>query len=369
MTKTTSRLAQVRKQRQIAVAELARSVGVSRQTIYSIEDGSYIPNTAVALRLSKALGAAVEELFSLEEEPGGSVMTDLLSPDGNESVREGQPVRLCRVAERVIAVPSAVLSPAYLPQADGLAGEPVKGGCISVASSRPVPEHQLLLAGCDPALSLAGEMLKRAGMDFIGVPAPSQRALGWLKEGKVHAAGSHLLDAESGAYNVPYIRRLFSQGSVRVITFATWQQGLLVTAGNPKRLTGISDLARKGVRFVNREKGSGSRKVLDAGLLAAGLLPTSIRGYNWSVSGHLEVARRIAVGEADAGIATESAARCFGLDFVPLAVERFDLTVPKTFARTPVMEAFLNGLNDAAFRKELRAIAGYDTSETGKVQL
>jgi putative molybdopterin biosynthesis protein len=142
-----------------------------------------------------------------------------------------------------------------------------------------------------------------------------------------------------------------------------------VKPGNGKRLTGISDLARKGVRFVNREEGSGSRKLLDSGLLAAGISPQSIRGYNWCAAGHLEVARRIAAGEADAGIATESAARCFGLDFVPLAVERFDLTMTAAFSRSPVAETFLNTLNASVLRAKLKVIAGCDTSETGKVQL
>jgi molybdopterin molybdotransferase/putative molybdopterin biosynthesis protein len=368
MMKTRSRLAEVRKQRKIPVAELARSIGVSRQTVYAIEDGSYVPNTAVALRLSRELGVTVEELFSLDEPSEGPVRADLLRHDDGEPVQEGQPVRLCWVADRLIAVPSSALLPAYLPQSDGVVGERSSGG-VSIASPFSASGEQLLLAGCDPALSLIGELLRPAGIDIIGVPAPSHRALDWLQEGKVHAAGSHLLDAASGTYNVPFVRRMFPQGAVRVITFATWQQGLLVKPGNGKRLTGISDLARKGVRFVNREEGSGSRKLLDSGLLAAGISPQSIRGYNWCAAGHLEVARRIAAGEADAGIATESAARCFGLDFVPLAVERFDLTMTAAFSRSPVAETFLNTLNASVLRVKLKVIAGCDTSETGKVQL
>lgn len=366
MAKTVSRVGAVRKQRQIPVAELARSVGVSRQTIYAIEDGSYVPNTSVALRLGRVLGVAVEELFSLEEPGEGQLQADLLDC-GGEGLKPGQTVRLCRVNDRLMAVPGLAV-PSYLPQADAVV-EKCGSEAATVVGAPAVPGNRFLLAGCDPALSLIGEASKASGIEIVSVPAASQRALEWLHEGKIHAAGSHLLDAESGTYNVPIVQRIFAAGSVRVITFASWRQGLLVKSGNPKMLAGIADLTRRGVLFVNRELGSGSRKMLDAGLAAAGIDGGSVRGYESCASGHLEVARRIAAGEADTGIATESAARCFGLDFLPLAVERFDLSLREGSLALPAAQVLLNVLASGGFRKKLRLIAGYDTEETGKVQL
>lgn len=364
--KTVSHVAKIRKDRQIAVADLARSVGVSRQTIYAIEDGTYVPNTSVALRLSRVLGVAVEDLFSLDEPADGLLKAELLIPIG-ERLREGQSVRLCRVEDRLIAVPSSAL-PAYLPQSDGVITAFSSAG-VSIVSPGEVSTDRFLLAGCDPALSLLGETLHASRIEIVSVPAASQRALDWLHDRKIHAAGSHLLDPKTGMYNVPFVRRLFQPGSVRVITFAAWQQGLLMKAGNPKGLCGIADLARTEVTFVNREEGSGSRKLLDSGLRSSGIAPSSISGYNSLATGHLDVARRIAAGEADAGIATESAARCFGLDFLPLASERFDLTFTELSLSLPSAQAFLHTLSSAAFRTKLRVVAGYDTTDTGKVQL
>lgn len=363
---TISRLAHFRKQRQISVVDLARSVGVSRQTIYAIEDGTYVPNTSVALRLGRALGVSVEDLFALDDRPAGTLEADLLNP-GSEPLRKGQPVRLCRVEDRLIAVPSVAV-PAYLPQSDALIAN---GGpsSISVLPSSDTAPERLLLAGCDPALSLLGDALLPSRIEIISVPVASQRALDWLQRRQIHAAGSHLLDSRTGAYNVPYIRRHFEAGSVRVITFAGWQQGLLLKAGNPKHLSGIEDLTRRNVTIVNREEGSGSRKLLDAALHRLGIPSDSIRGYDRTASGHLDVARRIMEGEADAGIATESAARCFGLEFIALANERFDLTFTQASLGLPAAQAFLNTLASAPFRAKLREVAGYDTGETGKTQL
>lgn len=366
VTKTVSRVAKVRKERRISVADLARSIGVSRQTIYAIEDGTYVPNTSVALRLGRALGVTVDDLFSLDEPAQGLLKADLLSSTGEPS-RKGQPVRLCQVEDRMIAVPGSPL-PAYLPRADGVIGS-VSGEEVSVVSSGEVSNDSFLLAGCDPALSLVGDALQHFRLEVVSVPAASQRALDWLREHKIHAAGSHLLDPMSGTYNIPFVRRLFDAGSVRVITFAAWQQGIVMRSGNPKNISCVADLARRDVRFVNREEGSGSRKLLESGLRSAGIESAAIPGFSNFAFGHLEVARRISTGEADAGIATESAARCFGLDFLPLADERFDLTFSESSLSLPTAQAFLNTLASAEFRTKLRVIAGYDTTETGKTQL
>ena len=370
-TQTRTRLQEIRKERGLAAAELARRVGVSRQTIYAIEDGSYVPNTTTALRLARALEARVEDLFSLQEPLGNAnelIRAEFLA-NGAEAAVEGQLVRLCRVGERLVAVPSPDL-PAYLPPAEGIVQRSLKGA-VWVKPFGEVPDNgkRLLLAGCDPALSILTETLASSGVEIITIPCSSRSALQWLKKGSVHAAGSHLLDHATGTYNIPLIQRAFSPGSVRVATFAVWEQGLIVEHSNPKHITSLADLHRKDVRIMNREKGSGSRDLLDTGLRVAGITPGSVKGYDDVAHGHLSAASAVAVGSADCCIATQSAARRFGLNFIPLSSERFDLAFSQSSLELPGAKALLEALNHAALRRKLQMMAGYETQQTGTVQL
>ena len=361
-----NRLQEIRTKRGVSAADLALSAGVSRQTIYAVEDGSYVPNTTVALRLARTLGVTVEDVFSIEDE----LMVEAVNADllpGHEPVTEGGLVRFCRVNRRLIAVPASSL-PAYLPTADGII-ESRKGRTVAINPVSPVPgdRKRLLVAGCDPALSLLNEFLAASGIEIISVPCSSRRALQFLKRGTVHAAGSHLVDRTTGDYNVPFIRRMFARNAVAVITFALWEEGLVLRRGNPKSIRSITDLGGRDVTLINREKGSGSRDLLDSGLRKAGMQPELIKGYNSIVQGHLAAAYEVATGAADCCIAPHSAARCFGLDFIPLRVERFDLSVARTSLELPAVRALLDLLNRSVLRKKLQAIAGYDISRTGQL--
>jgi putative molybdopterin biosynthesis protein len=361
-----NRLHEIRTARGVSAADLARDAGVSRQTIYAVEDGSFVPNTTVALRLARALGVRVEEIFVMEDEQRtAAVKADLLSSD--EPAREGGFVRFCRVNQRLIAVPVSSL-PAYLPTADGVI-ESRKNLTVAINPLSGVPDEsrRLLVAGCDPALSLLNELLTASGIEVIGVPCSSRRALHYLKKGTVHAAGSHLVDHATGDYNVPIIRRMFPRSAVEVVTFAIWEQGLVLRRSNPKSIQSIADLSRKDVTLINREKGSGSRDLLDSGLRKAGIRTESVKGYNSIARGHLAAAYEVATGAADCCIAPRSAARCFGLDFVPLSVERFDLSLARTSLQLPAATAVLDLLNRSVLRNKLQAIAGYDVSQTGQV--
>jgi len=358
-------LQEIRKRRGISAADLARRVGVSRQTIYAIEDGAFIPNTTVSLQLSRALDVTVEEIFSISEEQApGPMSADLLPV---VEVNEGQPVRLCRVNRRLVAVAASFL-PAYLPPADSIV-ESRKNLSVRVKSPVALPEDdkRLLLAGCDPALSLLHDALRPSGIEIISVPAASRLALQWLKQGRVHAAGSHLLDRATGKYNLPMIRRLFPKASVRVITFAVWEQGLVVRRGDPKGIRSVADLAGNRFRLINREKGAGSRDLLDFSLRELGIPFKQVNGYDSIAQGHLAAAYAVAAGDADCCIAPRSAARCFGLDFVPLAVERFDLSFTKASLESAAARALLDVLQRSHFRRKLESIAGYDTVQTGDV--
>jgi molybdate-binding protein/DNA-binding XRE family transcriptional regulator len=368
---TRTQLNEVRQQRGVSAAQLAKLAGVSRQTVYAIEAGDYVPNTTLALQLAKILEVRVEDLFQLEGEPPEApapVTVDLISAP--EQARKGQPVQLCRVGKRTIGV-SADPQPLMLPMADGVIVETPKRNQqaqVHVFQNEPEEGKRLLIAGCDPGISLLAQHLGRFDdIDLIIAPSSSQQALHWLKEGKAHLAGSHLRDLPSGEYNLPAIKRLFPAGSVKVVTFAIWEQGLVLASGNPKNIRGVEDLVRKEVRMVNREKGAGSRELLDRQLRQAGIPVNRVMGYDRLAHGHLPAALAVSLGEADCCIATRSAARAFGLSFLPLATERYDLVLRRQDAKLAAMEILLDVLNRADIRRKLEHLAGYDTRHTGEV--
>ena len=368
---TRTALHEIREQRGVSAAELAKLTGVSRQTIYAIEAGDYVPNTALALHLAKILEVGVEDLFQLEAEPPpppAPIRVDLLG-DGHPASK-GQPVQLCRVGKRMMGV-AASAQPLMLPMADGVVAESDERSHqarVRIFPGEIEESKRLLVAGCDPGMSLLAQHLARYhDVDLVVAPSSSQQALEWLKQGKVHVAGSHLRDAPGGEYNVPVVRRLFGRGAVKVVTFAIWEQGLVVAGTNQKQIRGVEDLARKDVRIVNREKGAGSRALLDSKLKEVGIAPGKVAGYDRIAYGHLPAALAVSLGEADCCIATRSAARAFGLGFLPLATERYDLVVRRQFLRMPAVQALLDLLQRTAIRRKLELLAGYDTSHTGEV--
>jgi putative molybdopterin biosynthesis protein len=363
-----NRLGQIRKSRGIGASDLARRVNVSRQTIYAIEVGAYIPNTEVALHLAQELEVTVDELFSLS----------LAAPNSPESVTaevlsvaapaKGQPVRICQIGSKWVSVP-VPNTPYFIPEADGIVKRISHSNGradLMVFAKDEAAQRRLVLAGCDPAASLLSNMVERiSGVEIVSAAASSKLALTWLTEGKVHIAGSHLEDPKSGEFNLPYIRENFPREEILVVTFAQWEEGLVVRTGNPKGIRKPEDLARRGIRFVNREPGSGCRALLDKLLVKAGLSPAKLQGYGDVAWGHLPAAYKVLTGEADACLATKSAAQTFGLDFIPLHSARYDLVMRKRTGDLPAVKAFLDVLQRATLRRKLEVLAGYDTSRTG----
>ncbi|MBX6377213.1 MAG: substrate-binding domain-containing protein, partial [Clostridia bacterium] len=234
------------------------------------------------------------------------------------------------------------------------------------------PEAELrrnvLVAGCDPALGLLAGWLAGRGAPcrLVWVHAPSRGALAALLAGEVHLAGVHLYDEPSGSYNVAAVRRALPRAEVLLVHLAQWEQGLVVAPGNPLAIRRAEDLADPRVRLVNREPGSGARELLDRLLRQAGIPPRAVRGYDREVPGHLAVGWAVASGGADAGIGSRATAEAFGLDFIPLSRERFDLVVPADLADDPRMDRLLDTVASGEFRAQLASVAGYDTGETGR---
>lgn len=364
-----NRLAEIRKKRGTGATDLAKRVGVTRQTIYAIEAGTYIPNTQVALKLARELKSTVEELFAAPPEagsPGELLSADLLSAG---TPAKGQPVRISSVGSRWVSVPVSAV-PYYLPEADAVIGRMQYGGRagLTVFDREEAFDKRIVLAGCDPATNLLARMVQRVtGVEVVTAAASSKLALTWLKEGKVHIAGSHLEDPATGEFNLPFLKRTYPGDEFRVVTFAQWEEGLVVAAGNPLDLRKVEHLARKNVRFANREPGSGSRALLDELLQGAGMREGQVRGYDRISNGHLAAAYAVASEEADCCLATRSAAQTFGLDFVALRFERYDLVMRKQTLELPAAQAFLEVLQRGTLRRRLEVLAGYDTSHTGAV--
>jgi molybdate-binding protein/DNA-binding XRE family transcriptional regulator len=366
-TEIQNRLGEWRKLRGMAAAELAQRVGVSRQTVYAIESGTYVPNTEVALRLARALEVRVEELFSLgvsADEQGAEVASTMLSA---QNVSVGQAVRVARVGEKFVSVASPAM-PYYLPEADGVVSRAGKKDIVNLRLWEEADAKRLVIAGCDPAIGLLGGVLAReSGVNLVAAPASSQLALSWLVEGKVHVAGSHLEDAASGEFNLPYLKKQYPKHDFVVVSFAAWEEGWLTAKGNPKRVREVTDLARRGVRLQNREEGSGSRMLLERMLREAGVKTAAVAGFDSAAFGHLAAAQAVASGFADCCLATASAARTFGLDFTPLRRERFDFVLKREDAELAVVREFLGVLQRGRLRRMLEGVAGYDTAQTGSV--
>jgi putative molybdopterin biosynthesis protein len=188
-----------------------------------------------------------------------------------------------------------------------------------------------------------------------------------LKRGEAHLAGSHLLDEETGEYNVPYVKRLLSDQEIVVINLVYREQGLIVAKGNPKGISGLNDLAHRGVSFVNRQRGAGTRVLLDFELRKLGINPEQIDGYERVEFTHLAVAAAIASRTADTGLGIYAAAKALNLDFVPLLKERYDLIIPQLYYESPILEPLLTILHQPSFQAEVEALGGYDTSQMGQL--
>ena len=188
-----------------------------------------------------------------------------------------------------------------------------------------------------------------------------------LAEGKADLSGCHLWDEESNTYNLPFVRRLLPGRRVALVTLAHRRAGLMVPFGNPAGVRDLRDVARLGLRFVNRQPGSGTRVWLDAALRKLEIAAEQMRGYAVEMMTHSQVARAVAEGQADVGLGLEAAARVYGLDFVALTRERYDLVIPASEMESPPVRALLAWLSGPAARNSLVNLPGYDLSQAGQV--
>ena len=374
--KFSNHLKLLRTQKGFSQGELAARAGITRQAVSSIESNLYLPTTAVALHLASVLACRVEDLFSIrrdEEIVEGKLVGHLPHSDVKASPIR---VKVSTVGSKTVVRPITGLGEmlSFTVPADGYVVEAqgqTSGATVRVKLSRDrqMIEQAISVAGCDPAIFLAGEHMRRCKdqTSLVGWTMGSMAALRALQQGEVHVAGLHLFDPATGESNLPFLRRALKGSNYEVVTFATWEEGLLVRTGNPKSIREIGDIVDPQVTLVNREEGAGARLLLDQRLRAAGINQDQVKGYGTIVASHFEVARAIASRQADVGVGIRSAAQLFELDFVPLQAARYDLVVPKAYLKShPTLAHLFETLVSRPFRNEIEALGGYDTSDTGK---
>ncbi|MGI6097071.1 MAG: molybdopterin biosynthesis protein [Dethiobacteria bacterium] len=314
---------------------------------------------------------------------------------------KGRPVHEARIARRVVSslkeeeflrVKAGILNNKLtvtplargagvtmsLVRADGIVCIPQQkegleaGEKVMVELLRPLEELEktiTCIGSHDLALDLLNDLLRRRYPEYSLASAHvgSMGGIMALKRGEAHLAGMHLLDEKSGEYNIPYLERLLPGEEIILVNLLYREQGLIVKRGNPKNITKIEDLKRNDLEFINRQKGAGTRLLLDFELKRLNINPAEVNGYEREEYNHLAVAAAVAGGGADVGLGILAAARALDLDFVPLARERYDLAIPLRFWETDSCQKLMEIIKSAAFREKVESLGGYDLSDSGKI--
>lgn len=368
--------------------DLANLAGVTRQSISGVESGQYAPSVAITLRLAKALGCKVEDLFWLEQDLPEVEAVLAKSVPRDQQVR----VSLARVGGQWIAHP-LMGNDAFRTEMIPADGEAVAVNGFPGISKLPHSEGEgasqtgtnkvlvrllddmdklhntVVIAGCTPVISLWARATERwhpqlrVHYNF----ANSMAALHSLCRGEVHIAGMHLYDTQTGEHNIPFVRDVLAQRRAVVITLGVWEEGLLVQSGNPRGIKTVTDLVETGATIINRELGSGSRMLLERTLQQEQLSFDAVKGFNHIAKSHQEVALAVVSGIADAGISTASIAATFGLEFIPLHQSRYDLVILKEFLEEAPVQQLLSTLGHRLVQSQLEVLGGYDTSKIGEV--
>jgi putative molybdopterin biosynthesis protein len=296
------------------------------------------------LRLLMASPATLTHLARTMKQSPAWIRHHMLALESADLVEVGEVRKTGKVTEKF-----------YRAKADALLLQEV----ILPKTKRPAVifsgSHDLALEG------IAGHLEKH--VTLLSLPVGSLDGLVNLRQGLCQISGSHLLD-ESGEYNTPFVRHLFPDRDVEIVTLAYRTQGLMFVSGNPKGIKKIADITKPNVRFVNRNAGSGTRLWLDSELRKLKIPIERINGYDKVVKTHTEAAMFIANNKADAAIGLQAAAHQHGLDFIPLFEERYDLVLPRENEKT--LAPVLDYLQTATFRNELKALTGYNSAHSGE---
>jgi len=295
-------------------------------------------------------------------------------------VEEFLRVKLGQVGDRIVATPlprgAGMIT--SLTEADGIIRIPSQAEGIKDSDPvhaellKPLPaiRNTIVIVGShDNTLDVLADQL-RAGDGALTLSSSHVGSMGGLmavKRGVCHLAGAHLLDTETGEYNLSYVKRYLPGTPVRLVNLVMRDQGLIIPKGNPKGIEGIEDLGREDIVFMNRQGGSGTRILLDYRLGQIGLSPEQINGYTSEEFTHMNVAVAVLSGTADAGLGIYAAAKALNLDFIPVVTEQYDLIIPQVYFESGNIQVLLETINTAAFKTRVEALGGYSTVKTGTV--
>ncbi|MCH7481030.1 MAG: molybdopterin biosynthesis protein, partial [Chloroflexi bacterium] len=321
--------------------------------------------------LAMWLGRQLEEGETID----ATLTRKIASPAGDDDYVR---VTLGRVGERMLAAPlsrgAGVIS--SLVRADGLAllprgsqGEEA-GAQVSVKlyrSARELERTIFVIGSHDIALDLFAQYLAQKDRRLTSANVGSLGGLVALQRGEAHLAGSHLLDPESGEYNLAYLEEYLQNVPVRVVGLVMRQQGLIVKSNNPKGIDSLKSLEREDIVFINRQRGAGTRVRLDYELDKLGIDSNNVQGYNREEYTHLGLAAAVASGRADCGLGIAAAAHALNLDFVPLFEERYDLIIPLEFFDSPLLAPLIKLFDSKVLRTEIDGLPGYSAAPFGKI--
>ena len=341
------------KRRELGLSQeaLAQAGGVTRQAIGAIETGRTQPGVTLALALARALNASVEDLF------GGEIEEQISLASNETAPQPGQRVVVATIGERRVMRSLDQPSLGSVPESACAIVVDARARNVRVRSlgSRLQSEDTVFISGCDLGLGLLVRHLDPRKARGFWFTASNRDALADLAAGRTHVAAIHGPEAERKKV-----------GSVRRFDLAKIEEGWLVPHGNPLGFRGARDLARGDIRLANRPAGSGARSLLDAELRRAAIDPLHLPGYERELGGHLDVARAVAQGFADAGVGIASVARLFDLDFIPLRSERSSLLIPETYLGHAGVATLVETLRSSAYRLDLEAFGPYDTRRIGE---
>lgn len=324
--------------------------------LYALQGRTVPPVDTITAKLSRQVASNLgqEEFVRVKL---GSVSGNLIATP----VRRGAGALMSLVrADGIIRIPA---------ESEGIAG----GHEVTVELLRQTHEiaNTIVCIGShDNALDVLGNFLKKehSGFSLSSAHVGSMGGLLALKRGEAHLAGTHLLDEGTGDYNVSAIKQHLPDRKIVLVNLVYRTQGFIVPKGNPKGIRGFEDLRRTDVVFVNRQAGAGTRLLTDLYLKRLGIDPHSVKGYHHEEFTHMAVAASVVSGAADTGLAVLSAAQALGLDFVPVAQERYDLAIPEEHYRTPMLQALLRIVRENRdFREQIVKMGGYDVAEMGRV--
>jgi molybdate-binding protein/DNA-binding XRE family transcriptional regulator len=363
------RLRSARIARGLTQSELARRTKVSRQALGAVESDTYQPSVMVALALARELGESVEALFGPGDDDCQHIDATWTGKDTRGANVSHAGVALGRVGGKVVAVAQPAARLMLAPASGILKCTRLHTAEVTSFRSRDEIDATVLIAGCDPGVAILANWLARrpSSVSAIALSCSSKVALAALLKGQVHAAGVHIRDPHGGEYNLAPVQRALREKPAVLVNFASWELGLATASGNPLGIEGFADFIRPNVRIVNRESGSGARAAMDEALKSLGIPNSKIAGYEREVAGHLEVAAAIAEKEANVGVTIRVAAKAYGLEFIPLREERYDLVILERDTDSIPVKALLDALNTGSFAVEVGQFCAYDTAQMGQV--